>query len=68
MEVVKFTDGTYRSLGDDAMITSSSDKNEMVCIKRKSTNCSTMTAFLENSSGKLVYKFNEKSYRECLKR
>ena len=65
MEVVKFTDDTYRSLGDDAIITSSSDKNEMVCIKRKSTNCSTTTAFLEKA---VVSKFNEKSYRECLKR
>ena len=34
MEVVKFTDHTYQSLSGDIIITSSSDKKEMVCIKR----------------------------------
>ena len=37
--VVKFKDGTYRSLSDDTIITSSSDKKDIVCIKRISTNC-----------------------------
>ena len=46
MEVLKFTDETYRSLSDNTIITSSSDKKEMVCIKKKSTNCSTRKAFL----------------------
>ena len=40
--------GVYRRyLSDDTIITSSSDKKEMVCIKRRSTNCSTRKAFLE---------------------
>ena len=47
MEVIKFTDDTYRSLSDDTIITSSSDKKERVCIKRKCSNCSTRKAFLE---------------------
>ena len=34
MEVVKFIDNTYRSLSDATIIASSSDKKEMVCIKR----------------------------------
>ena len=34
-------DDTYQSLSDDILIMSSSDNNEMACIKRKSTNCST---------------------------
>ena len=33
MEVVKFTGNTYWSLSDHALIMSSSDKKEMVCIK-----------------------------------
>ena len=67
MEVVKFTNNTYRSLSDDTVITSSSDKKEMVCIKRKSTN-SSRKAFLEKAVVELVYKFDQKSYCECLKR
>ena len=54
-EVVKFKDDTYRSLSDNTIITSSSDKKEMVCIKRKSTNCSTRKVFLENPVVELVY-------------
>ena len=54
MEVVKFTHNTYQSLSDDTIITSSSDKKDMVCIKRKSTNCSTRIAFLEKAVVKLV--------------
>ena len=33
MEVVKFTDNTYRSLSDDTTIMSSSDKNEWCALK-----------------------------------
>ena len=61
MEVVKFTNDPYRSLSDDTIITSSSHNKEMVCIQR---NRSTRKAFLE----KVVNKFDEKSYCECLKR
>ena len=58
MEVVTFTDDTYRSLSDDTIIMSSSDKKEMVWIKRKSTNCSTRKAFLEKAVVELVHKFD----------
>ena len=68
MEVVKFTDDTYQSLSDDIIITSPFHKNVMVCIKWKSTICSTRKAFPEKAVVELVYKFGEKSYRECLKR
>ena len=68
MEVVKFTDDSYRFLSDDTIIMSSCDKKKMVCIKRKSTNFSTSKAFLEKAEVELVYKFDKKSYRECLKR
>ena len=68
MEVVKFTDDTYQSLSDDTIFTPSFDKKEMVFIRRKYTNCSTRKAFLEKAVVELVYKFDEKSYHECLKR
>ena len=61
MEVVKFTDDTDRSLSDDTIIMSSSDKKELVCIKRKPTSCSTRKRFLEKAVVELVYKFDEKS-------
>ena len=67
LEVVTFTDDTYLSLSDDTIIMSSSDEKEKVCIKRKSTNCSTRKAFLEKAVVELVYKFDKKSYRKCLK-
>ena len=57
MEVVKFTDDTYRSLSNDTIITSSSDKNEMVCIKRKSTK--RRKAFLEKAVVMQVVKVKE---------
>ena len=60
MEVLRVLMTLTNSL---AIITSSSDKKEMVCIKRKSFNCSTRKEFLE----KAVVNFDEKSYRECLK-
>ena len=60
MEVGKFTDDTYWSLSDDTIIASSFNKKEMVCIKRKSTNCSTRKAFLEKAVVELVYKFDER--------
>ena len=62
MEVVKFTDDTYRSLSDDNIITSSSVKKGMVCIKRKTTNCSTRNAFVEKAVVEVIYKFDKKSY------
>ena len=49
LEVVEFTDDTYWSYSNYTTIMSSSDKNEMVRIKRKSTNCSTRKAFLEKA-------------------
>ena len=67
MEVVKLIDDTYWSLSDDTIIMPSSDKKEMVSIKRKSTNYSTRKAFLEKAVVKLVYKFDETSHHECLK-
>ena len=63
MEVVKFTDDTYRSLSDDTIIMSSSNKKEWCALKGS---CSTRKAFLEKAMVELVYKFDEKSYRECL--
>ena len=55
MEVVRFTDYTYRSLSDVTI-----HKKEVVCITRKSTNCSTRRAFLEKAVVELIYKFDEK--------
>ena len=46
MEQVKFTDDTYRSLSNDTIITSSSDKREW-CFKKKCTNCLIRKVFLE---------------------
>ena len=68
MEVVKFTYNTYRSFSDDTIITSSSDKKEMVQIERKFTNCSTRKLFLVRAVVELVYTFDEKSSHKCLKR
>ena len=64
MELVKFTDDTYRSLSNDTIITSSSDKREWCALKGN---------VLTAQQGKkvvveLVYIFDEKSYRESLKR
>ena len=67
MEVVKFADDTYQSMNDDTIITPSSDKNDKVCIKSKSTNCSTSKVFLEKAVVELVYKFDKKSYYESLR-
>ena len=62
MEVVKFTNDTYRSLSDN-IITSFSDKKEIVCIIAQQGK-----RFWRKQVVELVYKLYEKSYRECLKR
>ena len=64
MELVKFTDNTYRSLSNDTIVTSSSDKREWCALKGNVLR----KAFREKVVVELVYKLDEKSYRESLKR
>ena len=60
LEVGKFTNNTYQFLSDNTLITSSSDKNKMVCIKRKSTNCSTRKPFLGKAMKGRLLKYDLK--------
>ena len=45
--MVKFTDDTYHSLSEDTIITSSSDKNEMLSLKGNIRIAQTKKVFLE---------------------
>ena len=58
MELVTFIGGTYRSLSDDTIITSSSDKRECCASAQQAR-------FIWRKQC-IVYKFDEKSYCEHL--